>query len=333
MATYTWNDDFNLNDALNGMLVGFPIPNSEYDLTQTGILVKDEKITNPPYWVSICGVMLRVNSKGKVLSSVPSSDYIGKTLQMVTLNMGENGAIGGDVTRSSGSGGAEGYSEVVNLTAVEPRDQFAINILTALINKAQSPETFSDATMMHYSRLAYRFAQAMMIAAADSRYGTYEGGGGEAQRSEVDVTSGSNTEKLLDNITKSVDDLTKQLKSNQTEITKISTAISTALSGTLKIDNPANDTFDIEGGGGAGTSMNRNDLNDTANPTDVITYNASVGNAPTRTTLKELTSKMIAQLDAEDKTAIHDAIIATFDNDFSTCLQAAKDYANSLIQQ
>lgn len=329
MATYTW-DDFNLNDALNGMLVGFPIPNSEYDLTQTGILVKDEKITNPPYWVSICGVMLRVNSKGKVLSSVPSSnEYIGKELKMVTLNMGENGSIGGDVTRSSGSGGAEGYSEVVNLTAVEPRDQFAINILTALINKAQSPETFSDATMMHYSRLAYRFAQAMMIAAADSRYGTYEGGGGEAQRSEVDVTSGSNTEKLLDNITKSVDDLTKQLKSNQTEITKISTA----LSGTLKIDNPTNDTFDIEGGGGAGTSMNRNDLNDTPNPTDVISYNTSFGNAPTRTTLKELTSKMIAQLDEEDERAIHNAIIGTFEEDFESCLQKAKDYANELIQQ
>lgn len=328
-TTYNWKN-FDLNEALNGTLVGFKNLDSPYDLTQTGILVKDEKVTNPPYWVSICGVILRVNSKGKVLSSVPSSDdYINKTLQMVTLNMGEDEAIGGNVTRSSGSGGAEGYTGVVNLTAVEPRDQFAINILTALINKAQSPETFSDATMMHYSRLAYRFAQAMMIAAADSRYGTYDGGGGEAQRSEVDVTSGSNTEKLLDNITKSVDDLTKQLKQNQTEITKISTA----LGGTLKIDNPANDTFDIEGGGGAGTSMNRNDLNDTANPTDVITYNTSAGNAPTRTTLNELTSKMIAQLQPQDKTAIHDAIIGTFDQDFNSCLQAAKEYANSLIQQ
>lgn len=40
------------------------------------------------------------------------------------------------------------YNDEVNLTVMEPRDSFAIQILNAMLIHADHPETFNDAAML-----------------------------------------------------------------------------------------------------------------------------------------------------------------------------------------
>jgi len=193
--TYNWTT-FNLQDALSGTLVGFRQTN-EYDLSKTGVFERYDAEGYPPYRVMMDGLTLRLNKEGVVLMSQPTSAYIGQTLQMVRAEMGQYGAVGRSLTRSSGSSG-EGHNNVAVLANIEPRDQFAVQVLNAILIHTDHPESFDDAKCLMYSRAAYRWAQAMMIAAADSRDGE-----STTQSTAVDVNSGdlqSNTEKLLYNI-------------------------------------------------------------------------------------------------------------------------------------
>ncbi len=190
--TYTWTT-FDLDSALSGTLVGFQQTDS-YDLSCTGNLVGP----GPVYTVKFLGYTLKVLSDGTVNKVTPANaTWLNQTLKMVTADMGSTGAVGGNVTRSSGSSGT-GYNDVAVLTNIEPRDQFAVQVLNAMLIHADHPESFDDAKCLMYSRAAYRWAQAMMIAAADSREGQ-----STTPSTAVDVNSGdlqSNTEKLLYNI-------------------------------------------------------------------------------------------------------------------------------------
>lgn len=196
--TYNWNT-FVLEEALAGAVVGFQQTNA-YDLSMTGKLIKD---TNriPNFKVNIAGTIFYVNENGKVVSSIPTSDYVGRSLEIVTAVMGDEGSIGTSVTRSGGSSG-EGRSATAVLSTMEPRDHFAMNVLNAMLIHAEQPQTFDDATMLMYSRAAYKWAQAMMIAAADSREGE-----STTPSHAVDINSGdlqSNMEKLLYNICEAI---------------------------------------------------------------------------------------------------------------------------------
>lgn len=187
--TYTWST-FNLQDALAGTLVGFKKTNN-WDLSETGLL----KYVGSKYMVVINGHNLEISSSGAILNSTPSG-YSG-TLQMVTASMGSTGAVGTDITRSSGESG-DGHNAIAVLNNIEPRDQFAVQVLNAMLINADHPESFDDAKCLMFSRAAYRWAQAMMIAAADSREGE-----STEPSTAVNVNSGdlqSNTEKLLYNI-------------------------------------------------------------------------------------------------------------------------------------
>ena len=191
--TYTWNSTFSLEDALSGVLVGFQKTN-DWDLSETGLL----ESVGSRYQVCINGYKLYVENTGKVVECKPAnSNYLNQTLQMVTADMGDTGAVGGAITRSSGSSGA-GHDDQAILTNIEPRDQFAVQVLNAMLIHAEHPEAFDDAKCLMYSRAAYRWAQAMMISAADSREGQ-----STTPSTGIDVNSGdlqSNTEKLLYNI-------------------------------------------------------------------------------------------------------------------------------------
>ena len=82
---------------------------------------------------------------------------------------------------------------------MEPRDHFAIQVLSAMLVHADHPESFDDATCLSYSTAAYRWAQAMMQAAANSRLGQST----EEEPSEIDVNPDdlqNNTERLLYNM-------------------------------------------------------------------------------------------------------------------------------------
>lgn len=191
--TYTWNSTFSLEDALSGVLVGFQKTN-DWDLSETGLL----EFVGSRYQVYINGYKLYVENTGKVVECKPAnSNYLNHTLQMVTADMGDEGAVGGAITRSSGSSGT-GHDDQAILTNIEPRDQFAVQVLNAMLIHTEHPEAFDDARCLMYSRAAYRWAQAMMISAADSREGQ-----STTPSTGVDVNSGdlqSNTEKLLYNI-------------------------------------------------------------------------------------------------------------------------------------
>lgn len=191
--TYNWTT-FNLTSALAGTLVGFQ-QTDDYDLSCTGVLQYNPRGYNE---VTIKGHTLRVEADGTISYCVPSNEeFEAGTLKMVTATMGDTGSVGGAVTRSSGSSGT-GHDNVAILTNIEPRDQFAVQVLNAMLIHAKHPEAFDDAKMLSYSRAAYRWAQAMMIAAADSREGQ-----STEPSTAVDVNLGdlqSNTEKLLYNI-------------------------------------------------------------------------------------------------------------------------------------
>lgn len=191
--TYTWNSTFSLEDALSGVLVGFQKTN-DWDLSETGLL----EFVGSRYQVYINGYKLYVENTGKVVECKPAnSNYLNQTLKMVTADMGDEGAVGGAITRSSGSSGA-GHDDQAILTNIEPRDQFAVQVLNAMLIHTEHPEAFDDSKCLMYSRAAYRWAQAMMIAAADSREGQ-----STTPSTGVDVNSGdlqSNIEKLLYNI-------------------------------------------------------------------------------------------------------------------------------------
>lgn len=192
--TYTWTTSFNLGDALNGTLVGFPVTDKPYDLSNTGTLVGP----GPVYTVKFGGYTLKVLEDGTVNKVTPANDsWLNQTLQMVTAVMGDDGAVGGTVRRAAGE--TEGHDANVTLTVMEPRDHFAIQVLSAMLVHADHPETFDDATCLSYSTAAYRWAQAMMQAAANSRYGQST----QEQPSEVDVNPSDlqdNKEKLLYNM-------------------------------------------------------------------------------------------------------------------------------------
>lgn len=207
-----------------GVLVGFQ-QTASYDLSKTGKLVRDKEWQDPPYSITIEGVVLHVNKDGKVVSSTPSSSYVGQTLQMVEVNMGTEGSIGTSITRSSGSGADADHDATAVLSTIEPRDHFAMNVLNAMLIHADRPETFDDATMLMYSRAAYKWAQAMMIAAADSREGT-----STQQSTQVTVNPNdlqSNTEQLLYNLTQAINTL------------------NTTMGGNLKVVNPANTQLQV----------------------------------------------------------------------------------------
>lgn len=168
---YNWKQ-FNLDDAIAGTLVGIKNPSKSYDLTLTGSLYDLTRFSEGGGYFNVRfdGSTVKADLNGVVISCTPSHQLVYKEqqLMLVTSSMGDNGSTGSTVTRGDGS---EKY-ETVEITDLEPRDHFAMNALNAMLIHADHPETFDDATCLMYSRAAYRWAQAMMIAAADAREAT-----------------------------------------------------------------------------------------------------------------------------------------------------------------
>lgn len=194
IATYVWST-YDINVVSTGTLVGIHQQGKDYDLSMTGCL----RLVGNVYKVTINGHDLELDQDGKVVRCTPQSqDYYDKTLMMVTATMDASTAIGGAMTRSNPDP-VSGYTEEVTLTVMEPRDNFAVQTLNAMLIHADHPETFNDAKMLYYARAAYKWAQAMMIAAADSRHGSSE----SQSQQTVDINTNnlqSNTEQLLYNI-------------------------------------------------------------------------------------------------------------------------------------
>jgi len=187
---------FNLRDALAGVMVGFRNNSDSTDISATGVL----REPGPNYSLEFNGYRMLVDHDGNVLRCRPEK-YTGQKLQMVTTSMDDE-MEAGTAAKGRRRANAQGQyvtDDNINLTSLQPRDHFALHVLNAMLIHADHPESFDDANCMRYASAAYRFAQAMMIVAAGTRYGQST----EQSSTTADVRTEdleNNTEKLLYNI-------------------------------------------------------------------------------------------------------------------------------------
>ena len=207
--TYNWVE-FNLDDALAGTLVGFRQGDgtADYDLSKTGRLSLGPGYEN--FNVNINGIKLIVDKDGNVLATNPyyadwspvttgegeQAETTYKQLQMVTTEMGTESAVGGQATRTRGNTG-QSTTGKVTITSMEPRDQFAVRAMQTMIGKLDHPEALDDASMLMYAYASYKWAQAMVLAMADSRNTDGSEGSTPSGGSVSPGDLQTNTEKLL----------------------------------------------------------------------------------------------------------------------------------------
>lgn len=191
--------NFNLQDALAGQLVGFQNDLDTNDLSLTGKLQEP----GPLYKLVIGGHTLKVNSSGTVVESRPSGFHVGETLKMVRATMDPSLDYGTSYpTRHEQTGRVTN----VNVTQMEPRDEFAVAALKVLMSKLENPEMADDATILSYTQSAYRWAKGMMDSAIQARLSDKQSeeetpSTEEKDMIEVDTNSLSTTlEKVLYNI-------------------------------------------------------------------------------------------------------------------------------------
>lgn len=167
--TYEWNI-YNKEEAIKGALVGIKKSNKN-DISWTGRL-RQTSISNI-YTLSFQGYTLQVVGEGYVTDCSPSpppgAEWIGYKLQMPFAIMGNEGAVGTTFTRDGNTSAGEPDTVEVDLSVMEPRDYFAVHAMSVMIGQTKHPETFDDAKCLYYAKAAYRWAQAMIIAAIDSR--------------------------------------------------------------------------------------------------------------------------------------------------------------------
>lgn len=318
-TTYQWKT-FDLEEAKAGAVIGFPkMENGLPDLTdsenigeKTGKLQIEAVIRYTPYSTIINGKRLWPNEEGEIVYCDDPA-MIGKQLYICTVNLVSTKGTHQATTRSVG----EAYSEVSVLNSLEVRDTFAVYALQGLLKHCEQPQYFDDANIMVVCSAAYRWAQGMMQASADARAlvakdeGGSEGEGGEGEgsgttRGAVDVTEGTNTEKLLSNMVAAIDDLTAVQKKMLKTTGEGESATTTLNIPSLKVEQPIkvdnaqeegeDKEFKVSGGGGS-SSLNRDDVNDAGNTiTDVIVYNTAVGKAPLRATIANFANKVLSTL-------------------------------------
>lgn len=156
MATSISFSDFDLEKAKNGALVG--MSSGTYQLDKTGYLMpSDRKDISGALWMTTFkdGTKVYVNNSGAIVSGGSGS------LQMANVTLDYTSGTKQIRTRTLGN--------EVNLSALQPRDHFALSILQALIQKIEHPENANDATILKVCSSAYQWAQGMMICSADFR--------------------------------------------------------------------------------------------------------------------------------------------------------------------
>lgn len=206
-------ETFNLVQALNGALVTV----SGYEEVYTGRLKREGKDLSQ-FVVYMAGSRLVVSDQGKVLSCIPS--LTGVTAGTTVLGIYED-TVDSDMTYKTEGGTRHtdsGYSETVELRSMQMRDHFAAVALGEILRRLDHPESANDSDVLHYSRVAYRWAAGMMDAALSSRLGVETPSGGQPS-TETDLvtvdpdTLATNTEKLLYNIAATLDNIKLQAKS------------------------------------------------------------------------------------------------------------------------
>lgn len=248
VATFIINGvstDVKLKAGQIGCFVG-----SEYTLEDTGIL--KDKSPRPGVMVWGCkigGVEYTFDNNGHCEIDAENVETHHLYIAASSINVAEGTLVQG-MTRSGQLG-----SKTVSIDSITVRDQFAMTALEALIYKMEDPVECSTATCKYVTDKAYEFANAMMVSSAEAR-AQYEEPSGGGTPGIVDVPENdlaNNTEKLLNNIYKTLDAQKTQDANQHAAGIKIST-----INDVMRVDNPENaqhvvDKFQVEGGGGGGS--------------------------------------------------------------------------------
>ena len=196
----------NAQKALNGASLGFVTKNasSKYELVQyiTNFTLKKKSSTNEIYYTGI----------GSEDGEVYIFDAAGQTKSKQQLYiLVDRISSSNDTTGGTRADLTEGTS--YNISTLLPKDQIAAQVLNGILSRMTLTEieALSPARINQLSSQAYKMAQSMINTAVVFRdkFGAVkpeEGGGGTT---EV-TTPTDNTEKFLDNISKSIDNLQKK---------------------------------------------------------------------------------------------------------------------------
>jgi len=115
------------------------------------------------YRVSLCGKTCYFDTGGLIVNCPEDSSLVNTQLMLVKVVLDQTTT--NVITRSSG-----GTEVNKTISSANPRDEFAMEVLNAIIQKQENPQGFDDGSMLRTAQQAYRWANAMMEAAADNRY-------------------------------------------------------------------------------------------------------------------------------------------------------------------
>lgn len=158
--------------------------------------------------------------------------------------------------------------ETATINAIRPIDQFAIAIIQPILERLQNPQEMSDADILKWSDVAYKWAQGMFSIASTFR---------TANDTEVSTNSDS-VKTSIDNVVAGLNVLTTEIKNKETS----------KFPDVVKVDNPDNDKFKVDGEGG----LSYDSLLDIG--MDITSIPAFKDKAIGRTTLINLFNKLIA---------------------------------------
>lgn len=159
-----------IDDALTGKRVGFKNTSDYSDISETGVIESvgfkmEEGVKVTVYTTRIGKYTITFKANGTIVSCNPANAEISeKTISMVDTNITKT--LGTKLKPSDGTD-----EDIVDLSKMQPRDEFAIRVLNALIDKIDKPEQQDDGNILYTCRAAYRWANGMMAAAAEARSG------------------------------------------------------------------------------------------------------------------------------------------------------------------
>lgn len=156
-TTYNWSSAFDSRKAIEGESIGIKIAGNDGDLSYMGEV--KQAYPDGTLKVSIRGNDVICSSSGVITSSPADASLVNKQLLNLSAIIDHPTTI--EQTRSS-----EGTAK---MTSTTPRDEFAMQVLNAIIHHTEDAQDLDDATMLKSATYAYRWAQAMMQAAADYR--------------------------------------------------------------------------------------------------------------------------------------------------------------------
>ena len=195
---------FSLDEALNGASIGWALNgNMEDGLDRVAYNFRKG---GAGYKYTVNTLTYECNSAG-----VPYDGDMNKRLYMVVAELEE--------TRGTVASRGEGETkEDVNIDVMQPREEFAMNAMRAIIGTLSDPLNIDTNTVVRIADKSFEFAQAMMQKAAEIRSETKEP---SEEKEEINVSVNdvnSATDKILYNIQGALTNQNKMLKEQNIKV-------------------------------------------------------------------------------------------------------------------